>query len=59
MPWGPGKKTPSSELPDRACNKREAAREDADKTEGEDRDLVHGEGGTLGLDNGEDLNQDD
>ena len=30
--------------------------EDADKTEGKDRDLVHGDGGTLGLDDGEDLN---
>jgi hypothetical protein len=38
---------------------REAVVEDADKTEGKDRDLVHGDGGTLGLDDGEDLNRDD
>jgi len=28
---------------------RQAIVEDADKTEGKDRDLVHGDGGTLGL----------
>jgi hypothetical protein len=28
---------------------REAIIKDADKTEGADRDLVHGEGGTIGL----------
>ena len=38
---------------------REEVVEDADKTEGKDRDLVHGDGGTLGLDDGEDLNRDD
>jgi len=38
---------------------REAVVQDADKTEGKDRDLVHGEGGTLGLDANEDLNKDD
>jgi hypothetical protein len=38
---------------------REAVVEDAHKTEGEERDLVHGDGGTLGLANGEDLNKDD
>lgn len=38
---------------------REAVVEDADETEGKDRDLVHGDGGTLGLDGGEDLNKDD
>jgi hypothetical protein len=27
---------------------REAVVEDADKTEGKDRDLMHGDGGTLG-----------
>jgi hypothetical protein len=38
---------------------REANIEDADKTEGKDRDLVHGDGGTLGLGDDEDLNKDD
>jgi hypothetical protein len=33
--------------------------EDADKTEGKDRDLVHGDGGTLGLGRPEDLSHDD
>jgi hypothetical protein len=38
---------------------REAVVQDADKTEGKDRDLVHGDGGTLGLGECEDLNKDD
>jgi hypothetical protein len=40
---------------------RDAAsdRRDADKTEGKDRDLVHGDGGTLGLGRPKDLNHDD
>jgi hypothetical protein len=38
---------------------REVVVEDADKTEGEDRDLVHGDGGTLGLGEDEDMNKDD
>ena len=38
---------------------REAVVEDADKTEGMGRDLAHGDGGTLGLDEGDDLNKDD
>lgn len=34
--------------------------QDADKTEGADRDLVHGDGGTLGLPTKpEDISQDD
>jgi hypothetical protein len=32
--------------------------QDADKTEDKDRDLVHGDGGTLGLGDDEDLNKD-
>ena len=32
---------------------------DADKTEGKDRGLEHGEGGTLGLDKPEDIRRDD
>ena len=38
---------------------RQAIVKDADKTEGKDRDLVHGDGGTLGLGKGQDLNHDD
>ncbi len=38
---------------------REAVIEDAGKTGVDDRDLVHGEGGTLGLGADEDLNRDD
>ena len=38
---------------------RQAIIEDADKTEGKDRDLVHGDGGTLGLERPEDLSHDD
>ena len=38
---------------------RAAVVEDGDKTESNDRDLVHGEGGTLGLGDGEDINHDD
>ena len=38
---------------------QQAIIEDADKTEGKDRDLVHGDGGTLGLGRPEDLTHDD
>ena len=38
---------------------QEALVEDAGKTGVDDRDLVHGEGGTLGLGEDEDLNEDD
>lgn len=38
---------------------REAVVEDAGETGVVDRDLVHGDGGTLGLDDDEDLNRDD
>ncbi len=44
---------------DKEREMRQATVEDADKTEGKDRDLVHGDGGTLGLGDGEDLNKDD
>jgi hypothetical protein len=33
--------------------------EDADDTEGKHRDLLHGDGGTLGLGSPEDLSHDD
>ena len=38
---------------------QEAVVEDADKTDIAGRDLVHGEGGTLGLDTADDLRRDD
>ncbi len=39
---------------------RKAVVEDADKTEGADHDLVHGEGGRIGLPAGpNDINNDD
>lgn len=38
---------------------RKAIIQDADKTDGRDRDLEHGEGGTLGLSNEKDLSRDD
>lgn len=44
---------------DKEREMQEAVVEDANKTEGEDRDLVHGDGGTLGLGDGEDMNKDD
>ena len=53
-------KMPRSEpRKDTARDVKNAIAEDADKTEGKDRDLVHGDGGTLGLDYGGDLNRDD
>ncbi len=44
---------------DKEREMRKAIVRDADKTEGKDRDLEHGEGGTLGLNNPEDLRHDD
>ncbi|MBR0821467.1 hypothetical protein [Bradyrhizobium liaoningense] len=53
-------KTPPTTLrKDKARDMWEAVAEDADKTEGKDRDLVHGDRGTLGLGVGETLNKDD
>jgi hypothetical protein len=43
------KMPPSEPRRDKEREMREAVVEDADKTEGKDRDLVHGDGGTLGL----------
>jgi len=40
---------PSQPRKDKERETREAIVQDADKTEGKDRDLVHGDGGTLGL----------
>lgn len=45
---------------DKAREMEESMAEDADKTEGADRDLVHGDGGSIGLPLGpDDLNHDD
>jgi hypothetical protein len=38
---------------------RKAVVEDADKRDGKDRDLVHGDGGTLGLDHDGSVAKDD
>jgi hypothetical protein len=56
---GKPKMPPSEPRKDEERETREAVVQDADKTEGKDRDLVHGDGGTLGLGDGEDLNKDD
>jgi hypothetical protein len=56
---GKSKRAPTEPRADRARDVREAAIEGADKTERQGSDLVHGDGGTLGLDDGEDLNKDD
>lgn len=56
---GKPKMPPSPPRKDKEREMREAIIEDADKTEVENRDLVHGDGGTLGLGEGEDLNKDD
>jgi hypothetical protein len=53
------KLAPSEPRKDEEREMREAIIQDADKIEDKDRDLVHGDGGTLGLGDGEDLNEDD
>jgi hypothetical protein len=50
---------PAQPRKDTERDTRDAVVADANKTEVEDRDLVHGEGGTLGLGEDEDLNRDD
>jgi hypothetical protein len=55
---GKPKMPPSEPRKDKEREMRQAVAEDADKTEGKDRDLVHGDGRTLGLGNDEDLNKD-
>jgi hypothetical protein len=53
-------KMPPSELrKDEQREIRKAVVQDADKTGDNERDLVHGEGGTLGLGGDENLNKDD
>jgi hypothetical protein len=56
---GKPKMPPSEPRKDEEREMRKAVVQDADKTEGKDRDLVHGDGGTIGLSDGEDLNEDD
>jgi hypothetical protein len=56
---GKPKMPPAEPRKDQERDMRQAVLEDADKTEGEHRDLVHGDGGTLGLGEGEDMNRDD
>jgi hypothetical protein len=57
--FGKPKIPPSKSRKDSEREMTNAVIEDADKTEGKDRDLVHGDGGTLGLGDDEDLNWDD
>lgn len=60
-PLEPGrpKAAPSKPRAERASERWEDVIEGADKADAEDRDLVHGDGGTLGLGDGEDLNKSD
>ena len=51
--------TPTESRKDKAGDTREAVVQDADETGVENRDLVHGDGATLGLDDEEDLNRND
>jgi hypothetical protein len=53
------KMPPSYPRKDEQREMREAIVQDGDKTEVKHRDLVHGDGGTLGLGEDEDLNKDD
>jgi hypothetical protein len=59
MQLGKPKMPPSKPRKDEERKTRQAIVEDADNTEGKDRDLVHGDGGTLGLGKLEDLSHDD
>jgi hypothetical protein len=56
---GKPKMPPSEPRKDKERETRKAIVQDADKTGGEDRDLVHGDGGMLGLGDGEDLDKND
>jgi hypothetical protein len=56
---GKPKMPPSEPRKDEQREMHEAVVQDAEKTDVKDRDLVHGDGGTLGLGDGEDLNKDD
>jgi hypothetical protein len=60
MPPPEKMKTPTSgPRRDSARDQRRAVARDADKTEVKDRDLEHGDGGTLGLAKGADQRRDD
>jgi hypothetical protein len=59
LKFGKPKMPPSEPRTDKQREMRQAVVQDADKTEGKDRDLVHGDGGTLGLGDGDGLNKDD
>lgn len=59
MPLEPEQKIPSDLRKDRRRDKSEAIVDDTGTTEGGDRDLAHGEGGTLGMPAKPDLNRDD
>ena len=56
---GKPKMPPSEPRTDKQREMRQAVVQDADKTEGKDRDLVHGDGGTIGLGKDQDVNHDD
>lgn len=56
---GKPKMPPSKPRKDEEREMREAVIKDADKSDGKERDLVHGDGGTIGLGDGDDLNRDD
>jgi hypothetical protein len=49
----------STPMKDLERDSQEAVVEDADRTDIAGRDLVHGDGGTLGLDTADDLRRDD
>ena len=56
---GKPKMPPSKPRKDKAREMQRSVIEDADKTEGKDRDQVHGDGSTLGLKSSKDLSHDD
>jgi hypothetical protein len=56
---GKPKMPPSKPRKDEEREMRQAIVEDADKTESKDRNLAHGDGGTLGLGRPEDLSHED
>jgi hypothetical protein len=59
LKFGKQKMPPAQPRKDEEREMRKTVVQDADKTEDKDRDLVHGDGGTLGLGDDEDLNKDD
>ena len=56
---GKPKMPPSKPRKDEAREMQQAIVKDADQTEGKDRDQVHGDGGTLGLDQSGDAGRKD